>query len=203
MLWGGIAGGGLEVRRKKGGGVRMSGRFPYNSRAVLSDGGRTGRPRKEQFSPGAFRHSVETEQEVHLLIGHSFDRPLASRGAGTLTLTDTDDALTFAADIAAELEDVSYVRDALALLAVGQIAGISPGFRIPPERTVPNAETVEEENPAEGNALIRTINEAILAEISLVTRPAYSETQVEARNWTPCAAVEDRTLAHALNRWRL
>lgn len=180
----------------------MSGRFPYNSRAVLSDGGRTGRPRKEQFAPGAFRHSVETEQEVHLLIGHSFDRPLASRGAGTLTLTDTDDALTFAADIAAEMEEVSYVRDALALLAAGQIAGISPGFRIPPERTVPNAETVEEENPAEGTALIRTINEAILAEISLVTRPAYSETQVEARNWQPDRLILPVSV-HPSARWRL
>lgn len=203
MLWGGVAGGGLEVRRKKGGGVRLAGRFPYNSRAVLSDGGRTGRPRKEQFASGAFRHSIETMQEVHLLVGHSFDRPLASRGAGTLTLEDTPEALTFAADIASELEDVSYVRDALALLAVGQIAGISPGFRIPPERTVPNAETVEEEDPAEGNALIRTISEAILFELSLVTRPAYSETQVEARNWNPAPQARMFTRKrHAIERWR-
>lgn len=205
MLFGGVAGGGLELRRKANGGVRLSGRFPYNSRAVLSDGGRTGRPRKEQFASGAFRHSVETAQEVHLLVGHSFDRPLASRGAGTLELTDTPEALTFTADIASALEEVSHVRDALALLAAGQIAGISPGFRIPPERTVPNAETVEEEDPSLGDALIRTINEAILFELSLVTRPAYSETAVEAeaRNWSlaPQARIFTRK-RHAIERWR-
>lgn len=200
MLFGAFEGGGLEVRRRSGGGVRLSGRFPYNSRAVLSDGGRTGRPRKEEFASGAFRHSVETEQEVHLLVGHSFDRPLASRGASTLKLTDDDDALTFTADIASEMEEVSHVRDALALLAAGQIAGISPGFRIPPQRTVPNAETVEEENPAEGNALIRTINEAILFELSLVTRPAYSETEVEKRNWQPGKVI--RPVLHHSARWR-
>lgn len=183
MLFGGVAGGGLEVRRDGGGGVRLGGAFPYNSRAVLSDGGATGRPRKEQFAPGAFRFSVESEQEIHLLVGHSFDRPLASRGAGTLTLTDSDAALSFTARIAPEMAEVSHVRDALALLAAGQIAGISPGFRIPPKRTVPDAERVEEEDPAEGNALIRTIFAAVLFELSLVVRPAYPETQVEARNW--------------------
>ncbi|MZR15039.1 hypothetical protein GQE99_18625 [Maritimibacter sp. DP07] len=182
MLYG-FHNGGLEVRRKPDGGARLSGRFPYNSRAVLSDGGRTGRPRKEQFASGAFRHSVENDQEVHLLVGHSFDRPLASRGAGSMKLTDTDDALTFSAEIAPALMEVGYVRDALAGLAAGLIIGISPGFRIPPERTVKDAETIKEEPPEEGQALIRTIHEAILYELSLVTRPAYSETQVEARNW--------------------
>ena len=200
MLFGGVAGGGLEVRRKSGGGVRLAGRFPYNSRAVLSDGGRTGRPRKEQFAPGAFSFSVESEADIHLLVGHSFDRPLASRRAGTLELVDTPEALTFAADIASEMEEVSHVRDALALLAAGQIAGISPGFRIPPERTVPNAETVEEEDPSEGNALIRTINEAILFELSLVTRPAYPETEVQKRNWTPGGVI--RPVMHHATRWR-
>lgn len=199
MLYGGVAGGGLEVRRRGDGGTRLAGRFPYNSRAVLSDGGKTGRPRKEQFAPGAFRFSVESDAEIHLLLGHSFDRPLASRGAGTLTLTDTPEALAFEANIARELEEVSHVRDALALLAAGQIAGISPGFRIPPERTVPNAETVEEEDPAEGNAIIRTIHEAILFELSLVTRPAYPETQVQKRNWQLAPA---RPVLHPAMRWR-
>lgn len=194
--------GGLELRRKSGGGARLTGRFPYNSRAVLSDGGRTGRPRKEQFASHAFRYTVENKQEVHLLVGHSFDRPLASRGAGTLDLTDSDDALTFEATIAPEMAEVGFVKDALAALAAGLIAGISPGFRIPPERTVPNAESVVEEDPSEGNALIRTIHEAILFELSLVTRPAYSETQIEERNWTPTPHwAQPRHMSH-LARWR-
>lgn len=181
----GFAHGGLELRRKPDGSARLAGRFPYNSRAVLSDGGRTGRPRKEQFAPGAFRHSVETDQEVHLLVGHSFDRPLASRGAGSLTLEDTPEALVFDAKIDPAMMEVGYVRDALAALSAGLIVGISPGFRLPPKRTVAKADAVQEEDPAEGNALIRTVFEAILAEISLVSRPAYGQTEIQARNWSP------------------
>lgn len=113
--------------------------------------------------------------------------PKRGRRAGSLSLIDADDALTFSAKISPELAEVSYVRDALAGLAAGLIAGISPGFRIPPERTVPNAESVAEEDPAGGTALIRTIHQAILFELSLVTRPAYSETEAEARNWQPMA----------------
>jgi HK97 family phage prohead protease len=194
----GFHAGGLEVRRTSGGGASLSGRFPYNSRAILSDGGRTGRPRKEQFAPGAFKYSVDSDAEIHLLSGHSFDKPLASRGAGSLDLIDADDALTFKAEISPELADVSYVRDALAGLAAGLIVGISPGFRIPPQRTVPDAESVEEEDPSEGTALIRTIHQAILFELSLVTRPAYSETEIEARSWEPSPL-----LIPKLNRWRL
>jgi Escherichia/Staphylococcus phage prohead protease len=200
MMLFGFHAGGLEVRRKHGGGVGLSGSFPYNSRAVLSDGGRTGRPRKEEFAPGAFSYSVDSDAEIHLLVGHSFDKPLASRGAGSLSLVDTPEALAFSAEIAPEMADVGYVRDALSGLAAGLIVGISPGFRIPPERTVANAETVAEENPALGTALIRTINAAILFELSLVTRPAYSETQVEARSWALPEMRISGTLH--LNRWR-
>ena len=202
MMLTGVHEGGLELRRKPGGGVSLSGRFPYRSRAVLSDGGRTGRPRKEEFAPGAFRYSVENKQEIHLLLGHSFDRPLASRGAGTLDLLDADDALTFTATIAPEMAEVGYVKDALAALAAGLIIGISPGFRIPPERTVPDAESVAEEDPAMGNALIRTIHAAILFELSLVTRPAYSETEVEARNWSPTPLWAAPRPASHIARWR-
>ena len=198
----GFADGSLELRNQSDGSARLRGRFPYNSLAVLSDGGRTGRPRKEQFAPGAFKYSVENNQEVHFLVGHSFDKPLASRGAGSLMLEDTPEALVFEAIIASSMMDVSHVRDALAALGAGLIAGISPGFRMPPQQTVPNAESIAEEDPAEGRALIRTINEAILFELSLVTRPAYPQTQVEQRNWAPSAPLVDAGLHRTLNRWR-
>lgn len=206
-----FAEGSLELRKRASGALALRGKFPYNSRAVLSDGGRTGRPRKEQFAPGAFRYSVENQQEVHLLIGHSFDRPLASRGAGSLVLEDKDDALSFEATIAPEMQEVSWVQDFFAAFNAGLIVGLSPGFRIPPQRTVPNAEEVTEEDPAEGNALIRTIFQAILFELSLVTRPAYSETEVEARNWDPVQRLpqdfsevaQHPNLPNFYKRWRL
>jgi len=176
--------GALEVRRRASGALSLAGRFPYNRPATLSDGGRTGRPRKEVIASRAFEYRVNRENEdIHLLVGHSYDRPLASRGAGTLSLRDSDDALTFEAEITPEIAETQHAKDALAMISAGLAVGISPGFRTPPERAVKNAEEVTEEDPAEGMALIRTIKAALLYELSIVTRPAYPEAEVEARNW--------------------
>ena len=190
----------LEIRREGDGSRIVAGRFPYNTRAVLSDGGRTGRPQKEQFAPGAFDYSLEqAENDIPLLVGHDFAKPLASRRSGTMTLASDSDALTFEARISPEVADTSHGRDTLALITAGLAIGLSPGFRVPPQRTVPDAVTVEEEpdNPSAGEhrAIIRTINAAILYELSIVTRPAYDAAQVEARNWKPPSSYDMRALS--------
>lgn len=204
MLWGGVEGGGLELRRQ-GGGARLSGRFPYNRRAVLSDGGRSGRPRKEVIAPRAFAYRVDRpDEDIHLLLGHSYDRPLASRKAGTLDIQDGDEALTFEAEITPEIADTTHGRDALAMIGAGLAIGLSPGFRLPPKRAVPEPEMIEDEghDPENGahNAIIRTVLAALLYELSVVTRPAYDEAQVEARSWT--RPPQARVFLPSRNRWR-
>ncbi|MFT6088340.1 HK97 family phage prohead protease [Sulfitobacter sp.] len=207
----GFADGGLELRKRASGALALQGRFPYGKLAVLSDGGRTGRPKKEVIAPRAFGFRVDDPKEdIHFLVGHSFDKPLASRGAGTLDLVDSDDTLTFTARITEEMQEVSYVKDILAGIAAGLTLGISPGFRLPPKRAVPEPEKIEDEgmDPENGayNAIIRTVLAALLYEISVVTRPAYPEAQVEARNWGPDALirpdVSGNGVRHALSRWR-
>lgn len=202
----------LEERAARSRKRRLKGKFPYNKRATLSDGGRTGRPRKEQFASRAFAYNVEDETvDIRLLVGHDFGKPLASRGAGTLTLTDSDEALLFTAIITEELQEASWVRDFFAGFAAGLIMGLSPGFRIPPERAVPNAEKVEEEDESEGMALIRTIFQALLFELSVVTAAAYAQAQVEVeeRNWTltPGGVLLPESpaagLQRAMQRWRV
>ncbi|MGE0409151.1 MAG: HK97 family phage prohead protease [Amphiplicatus sp.] len=207
LLWAGL-GGELELRQDANGAKRLSGSFPYRKRAVLSDGGRRGRPQKEEFDERAFAYRVEDPQaEIHFLVGHSYDRPLARKLDGTLRLRDTPLALLFEAFIARELAEVSHVRDALALISAGLATGVSPGFRLPPERAVPREEaeeiTEEPDNPEEGEhrAIIRKIKQALLFELSLVTAPAYPEAQVEARNWSPTIATP-RARSY-LRRWRL
>ena len=195
----------LEIRREGDGSRIVAGRFPYNRRAILSDGGQRGRPQKEAFASRAFGFSVEqADNDIPLLVGHDFAKPLASRRSGTMTLSDDDDALSFEARISPQIAETSHGRDALALLTAGLATGLSPGFRVPPERAVPNAVTVEEEpdNPAAGQnrAVIRTINAAILYELSIVTRPAFEEAQVEARSWSPSGGYNMAALAG--DRWR-
>jgi Escherichia/Staphylococcus phage prohead protease len=188
MLFG-FQAGVLEVR-KEGGSTVLSGRFPYGKVAVLSDGGRTGRPRKEVIAPQAFAYRVQDPTaDIHLLVGHDYNMPLASKLTNTLTLQDTAEASTFDATISPEIMQTSYARDVLAQIAAGLSIGISPGFRIPPKRAVSVAETVTEEpvEPATGmfGALIRTVLEALLFEFSIVTVPAYKDSSVEERNWEP------------------
>ncbi|NIY97280.1 MAG: HK97 family phage prohead protease [Oceanospirillaceae bacterium] len=194
----------LEERASRGGSRSLQGSFPYNSRATFSDGGRTGRPRKEVFAPRAFAHNVEDKDvDIRLLSGHRFDKPLASRASGTLELKDGDDALTFRAEITPELQEASWVRDFFAGYSAGLIRGISPGFRIPPKRVAPNAEKVTEEDPREGMALVRTIFEALLFEISVVTAAAYPDAQVEERNWDVTGGgVAFPRRVHPAQRWR-
>lgn len=178
-------GGGLEVRRGRTS-TTLAGRFPYNSLAVLSDGGRRGRPKKERFAPRAFEYRIgRPDEDITLLVGHDYGKPLASRAAGSLDIVDGDDAVTFEADISDSVRNVSHVADVLALIAAGLAIGISPGFRLPPERAVRQAEVFEDEgtDPENGafNAQIRTILAALLYELSIVTRPAYPDTIIESR----------------------
>ena len=144
---------GLEVRREgKAPEIRV--RFPYGALAVVADRGAV---RKESIQRGAFSFTLDDpDLEVNLLYGHSFDRPLASRKNGSLILQDTDDALTFTARVDPALEDVSHVRDALALLAAGLVTGASPGFRVPPKDVVPGAERLDPE-PGNPSVLIRRL----------------------------------------------
>ncbi len=167
----------LEVRQR---GKRpvIAGRFPYKSLATIADRGKV---RKERIMPGAFNFTLEDEtREVNLLFGHSFDRPLASRHAGSLLLNDTEEALEFEATIAPDLEEVTHVRDALTMVGAGLVAGVSPGFRVPPSDVVPGAEILDPE-PGNPGVFIRTLSALLLYELSLVTRPAYEASEAELR----------------------
>ena len=123
MLWGGFNGS-LELRTE-GGATRLRGRFPYGAATVLAT---TPTRKREVFAARAFAARIEAGEDIHLLAGHSYDRPLASRSAGNLRLTDGDDALTVEAEIE---EGTTWARDFLAANAAGLIRGLSPGFRVP------------------------------------------------------------------------
>ena len=183
----------LEIRAR-GGRRRLRGRFPYRSTATIADRGAI---RKERFEPRAFRFAVEADdREIHLLRGHSFDQPLASKRGGTLILDDTDDALAFEATLPDAGDMPSYMADAVRMIGAGLMVGVSPGFRVPPPEAVQDAETLE---PEAGNpgVQVRVIREAVLTELSIVTRPAYPETAVATRAAAPGAD------AATVRRWRV
>lgn len=191
MLWGGHNGG-FEIRTTADGSTVLSGRFPYAIPTVLSSGREQ---RGEVFEARAFGASVANGGDVHLLVHHDMNKPLASRGAGSLSLEDTDDALTFEARIAPEMRSVGYVQDFLGTLAAGLIGGISPGFRVPQ-----GGDTVKRSS----TGIMRVVRSADLIEISAVIKPAYPAAQIEARNWTPDLQPDGlgAGLHRTLHRWR-
>lgn len=193
---------GLELRAAGDGTRRLKGRFPYKKRAVIDSGGNGRRPKKEEFAPKAFAFAVDDpDRDIHLLSGHSFDKPLASKKARTLLLTDSDDALSFEAILTPDVQRTSWAQDFMAAFAAGLIGGISPGFRVAPPEAVDNPEETTEEDPRLGNALIRTIFAAILFELSMVTRPAYDETEADLRNFK-FDPVPRNGIIHPWKRWR-
>ena len=187
MLWGGSKGG-LEIRTSADGGTVLRGRFPYAVPTLLQ-GGRD--RRREVFEARAFGASVADDGDVHFLVHHDMNKPLASRGAGSLKLEDTDEALTFEATLAPEMRSVGYVQDFLGTLGAGLVGGISPGFHVPQ-----GGDYVKRD----GEGLMRVVRSAALVEISAVTKPAYPAAQIEARNWTPAQSTRPRV--NAAQRWR-
>jgi HK97 family phage prohead protease len=180
MLWGATFGS-LELRAE-GGETRLRASFPYGRETTLAEG------RAEVIAARAFANRIEAGADIHLLFAHDYDRPLASRGAGSLTLRDADDGLHLEARIAA---NTTWAADFLAAHASGLIRGLSPGFRVPP-----GGDSVERR----GSGLLRKVNKADLYELSAVTVPAYGTAQIEARRWT--GEAPDAGLARVLNRWR-
>ena len=198
----------LEVRGSNRRGRKLRGSFPYRQPATISDRGTV---RKERFEPGAFGYQLnrfvslndklgklaneaiqsEIGEEIRrqlaslnvdLLRGHSFDKPLASMVRGSLKITDADDALRFEASI--PTNPPSWIVDTMKSIDAGLIRGVSPGFRVPPKSVVPGAERFIPE-PGNPGVQIREIRQAVLYELSLVTRPAYVGSEVALREDDP------------------
>lgn len=184
MLWGGNLGQ-LEIRAE-GGATHLRARFPYGAETELAPG------RHEIIAPHAFAGRIAAGEDIHLLSGHDYEKPLASRAAGTLKIEDTPEALQIEATIQG---GTTWARDFLAAHASGLIRGLSPGFRVNPD-----GERIERR----GDGVLRTISSAALFEISAVTVPAYSQAQIEARHWeTHWGRQPYRGAVHPLNRWRV
>lgn len=120
---------------------------------------------REVFRPRAFAKTIQ-EQDVRA--HHEHGGPyLARTGASTLRLHDDLDALAYEID----LPDTTAGRDAAALLERGDLGGSSIGFRAMPSR-------VEWTRDDDGMAL-RTVGEARLFVVDLVTEPAYGDSTAE------------------------
>ena len=121
----------------------------------------------ETITPGAFKRSLDSRNEVKMFVNHNSDQVLASRRAGTLRLSEDSTGLL----AEATLPDTTYARDLVVLMRRGDVSSMSFGF------TVPNGGDTWDSNSE------RTLNEIRLHEVSVVTGfPAYEATTAQVRS---------------------
>lgn len=120
----------------------------------------------ERIDPAAFDRALSEGHEVVLLANHE-GLPLGSTAGGTLRLGTDRRGLTVDAD----LPDTTLGRDVAVLLARGDLRKMSFGF-------IPKADRVDTVRGRQ----VRTITDVDLFDVSIVTMPAYSGTDVALRS---------------------
>ena len=138
---------------------------------------------------------------IHILRGHDFNQPLGDMKRGTARVVSTRAAIEFEVDLPPDEDLPTYFADAIKEVRNKRAGGISPGFRIPPRNVVPDAE-FDIPEPGNPGVSIRVVKQAVLYELSLVSRPAYGSTDVDLRAAVPPAAPEGRdTRPHVGTIW--
>lgn len=117
---------------------------------------------EEIIQPGAFARSLSENGDIRALFNHNWDNVLGRTKSGTLRLEEDERGLKFEI----ELPNTSTGRDLAESMSRGDINQCSFGFWIAEETWDYSVE------PA-----LRTIHEVELYEISVVSVPAYDDTE--------------------------
>lgn len=127
---------------------------------------------REKIRPGAFQRSLK-KADVRALFNHDPNIVLGRNKSGTLELREDDKGLWFQV----EPPDTQAARDLLVSINRGDISQASFSFM-----------TVKDQWTQEGDMTIRELIDVELFDVSPVTFPAYTKTDVKARSWEQCAA---------------
>lgn len=148
--------------------------------AVFNSQTRIGEFFDEIIEPGAFARSLSENGDVRALFNHNWDNVLGRTKSGTLALKEDNKGLNFKVD----LPNTSVARDLAESMARGDINQCSFGFFVTEEAWDYSVE------PA-----LRTIKEVELFEISVVSIPAYDDTEASlVRDKDLGKSVEKRTV---------
>lgn len=120
---------------------------------------------EEVIEPGAFSRSLSENGDIRALFNHNWDSVLGRTKSGTLYLEEDERGLKFEI----ELPNTSVGRDLAESMKRGDINQCSFGFYIEDAGKETWDYSVE---PA-----LRTIHEVELFEISIVSLPAYDDTE--------------------------
>lgn len=152
---------GLEVRRSAELPTKLAGyAAKFNARSEDLGGF------VELIDPGAFDRALREQHDVRLLINHE-GVPLARSTAGTLRLSVDEVGLRIEGD----LPETQAGRDIATSVERGDITQMSFGFRTLADAWDFKTEPIE-----------RTLTDVELLDVSVVTYPAYPQTEVALRS---------------------
>ena len=154
---------GLEIEAREDGKRRLRGHAAVFNQLSEDLGGF-----REQITPGAFVEAIEKD-DVRLLINHD-GLPLARNRSGTLRLAEDARGLAIEADLDESDPDVQRL---LPKLARGDVSQMSFGFSVKPA----GQDWAKDD---EGRT-VRTLKKLRLFDVSVVTYPAYPQTDVAVR----------------------
>jgi HK97 family phage prohead protease len=145
--------------------VREDGQTVAGYAAVFNSETDIGGMFREKIAPGAFKPSLNAD--VRALWNHDSGQVLGRTKAGTLRLREDDHGLAVEID----LPDTQAGRDLRENMRLGNVDGMSFGFRVTKQQWDESGETP-----------VRTIEEVELFEVSAVTFPAYEDTEIALRS---------------------
>lgn len=123
---------------------------------------------KEKVAPGAFTDSIANGDDVRALINHDPNLVLGRTKSGTLTLAEDDKGLKVEIDP----PTTTFAADLLVSLERGDVDQMSFGFQVQEEEII----------RGEGNESdIRILKKVKLFDVSVVTFPAYPQTDAGIR----------------------
>lgn len=128
----------------------------FNSRTTLWEGF------DEIIVPNAFSKTLSEQGDVRCLFNHDWSKVLGRTKSGTLRLFEDERGLKFEVDI----PNNSYANDLVESMERGDINQCSFGFFI-----------TKEELDWDSDPVLRTILEVELYEVSIVSIPAYDDTE--------------------------
>jgi hypothetical protein len=129
---------------------------------------------REVIRPGAFKRAIKEKQDVRALFNHSADHVLGRTKSGTLSLQEDKKGLWIEIDP----PDTQAARDVMELIQRGDISEMSFAFTT----HGPNGDEWDETEVKKGKLPLRTIVDVDLFDVSPVTYPAYSGTEVGLRS---------------------
>lgn len=122
---------------------------------------------REQIAPGAFAESIRRGDDVRALINHDSNLVLGRTAAGTLRLQEDERGLLVEIDA----PDTQVARDLIVSMERGDVTQMSFGFF-----------TQKQQWDETTDPPTRTLQQVTLFDVSVVTYPAYPQTDVSVRS---------------------